>query len=214
MKQQSDKWFEARRGMITASNAWRILGKKETLETYAREIAGEIEGRKLKRGRLNAAAEAGKEWESKIVAQLQIEWAEEGSPMKSLEVNFAVHDQLFFVACSPDYCYQNPADGKKYGLEIKCIFSDEKWRQVFRRPDSQHVIQAQFCQWVMNYDGWFVVYAKIDGPVEAGEELPTRVEYHVNEPNDKLLTERCKLTWQRVTHYLTEVKKKATGDVA
>ena len=47
MEQRTKEWLEARKGVFTASNIWKLLGKSlntETAKTYIREKAMEILG--------------------------------------------------------------------------------------------------------------------------------------------------------------------------
>lgn len=109
--QNSPEWFEARRGIPTASEFQCLLAKsaeRKGRRTYLYDLAGEILGAPLIAGFSNGHMERGKEWEDEAR-----DWYAFATDAELTRTGFVRNDEIG-AGCSPDSLI-----GDDGGLEIK-----------------------------------------------------------------------------------------------
>lgn len=144
-EQQSEAWFIAKLGVISASNAKWLLSKGEGRETYMAQLVGqvctglhkEINGAALDWGNQNeAGARAAYEFET---------------DSKIVQLPFVFKDDLFREGCSPDGIVND-----RKGTEIKCPYATENYIKFLcaekMSPDWEK--QAQYTLRIMEADLW------------------------------------------------------------
>jgi exodeoxyribonuclease (lambda-induced) len=146
MEQRSAEWFEARRGLITASQVGAILGhapyatRADVMRRMVREYVGaasEFEG--------NIATEYGVNNEAGAVVEYTMEFAN-----KVQDVGFITRED--WAGCSPD-----GKIGDDGGLEVKCPFglrkdADPQFKTLADQPHYHD--QVQFSLWVTGWKYW------------------------------------------------------------
>lgn len=146
-QQGSAAWLQMKLGVISASNASKVVAKKdsETRATYMAELVAqvctglseELNGRAIEWGNQQEPA-----------ARSSYEFAT-GNTIE--QVPFVFKDDSFREGCSPD----GIVNGTK-GLEIKCPFNSVHFVKFLTegkiKPD--YVWQYQFCLRVMGADEW------------------------------------------------------------
>lgn len=108
-QQRSPEWYEARRGIITASNADKLLTKTKRL-SLANELIAEIMTDYTNDSYVSSAMQWGIDHEDDAVFWYEFE---SGNTVEKL--GFCVHDQYDFIGCSPDGLI-----GSEGLVEIKC----------------------------------------------------------------------------------------------
>ena len=189
-EQNSPEWFEARKGLVTASEFKTIIGikkdakDKKTRQTYMRKLAGElITGEPMPAGFQSAAMERGKIMED--------EARDYYSLVKSVEPRRVgvVRDGIFMCGASPDSLIDE--DG---GLEIKTA---EPHIQLERLESGElppeHLFQVHGNIWVAKRKWWdFMSYWPKMPPlivrVMRDEAICKQIEDAVVEFNKELYT--------------------------
>jgi YqaJ-like viral recombinase domain len=149
--QNSDEWFEYRRGIPTASAFSKVLAKGEglTRREYMMKLAGEIITGKPMKNYRNDDMDRGHEWEPEA---RDLYAFETGASLQ--RVGFARNGRC---GCSPDSLI-----GEDGGLEIKTaeahILADIIDRDEF---PSRHKAQVQGTLWVLGRQWWdLLVYSR------------------------------------------------------
>ncbi|MDE9467527.1 lambda exonuclease family protein [Xenorhabdus bovienii] len=169
IEQGSDAWMQLRLGVITASDAWKILTKdksknvwSDTKSTYLYELIGEVCTGVYKE--INARTLAwGKEYEQEARDSFSFY-----SDLDVTEVPILYRDESMRTACSPDGLCND-----RLGLELKCPSNTDVFiKMALRGVDGikrEYIAQMQFSMWVTGLSAWnFVNY---DPRMPAGKEI-------------------------------------------
>jgi exodeoxyribonuclease (lambda-induced) len=150
MEQGSDAWHKVKLGVLSASNASKIVAKKdsETRATYMAELVAQIctgEVEQLE----NKYVEWGKLHEPAARSSYAFE-----TDLKVEQVPFVFYNENFREGCSPDGIIQ----GIK-GLEIKCPFNCANYIKFFcdDKLKSEYQWQVQYSLRVLGANQWDVV---------------------------------------------------------
>lgn len=112
-QQQSEAWFKAKLGVLSASNAYKIVAKKdsETRHTYMCELIGQI-----CTGLYKEISTASMDWgnQNEDAARAYYEFS---TGLKLTPLPFIFLDNTFREGCSPDAFVND-----KKGAEIKCPY--------------------------------------------------------------------------------------------
>jgi len=150
VQQNTDAWFEARLGKLTASDASTIMTAGKGLETLVFEKVAEILTGKAKDSFVNEAMEKGHELEMEARNSYEITT---GKMVKT--TGFHVLDEMLQVGCSPDGLVDNDAL-----IEIKCPTAPVFARYLYDgKIDPKYVAQMQMQMWITDRK-WcdYVVY--------------------------------------------------------
>ncbi|MCB1555955.1 MAG: YqaJ viral recombinase family protein [Alphaproteobacteria bacterium] len=154
IQQGSDEWFDARCGVVTASNFKAVMtgGSGKTRRSYMRRLYEEIKtGRPTPPSFQSAAMERGCNLEPRARAAYQ---AETNQDVREVGIVYLCNERR--VAASPDGLI-----GEEGGLEIKCPLphNHEKYLRDGGVP-RQYIPQIQGNLWVTGRQWWdFVSYA-------------------------------------------------------
>lgn len=151
-KQGSDEWFNLKLGVISASNASKVVAKKdsETRNTYMMELVAQIctgDQEELNSKYL--------EWGNQFEAAARSSYEFE-SGQNIIQVPFVFKDEDFREGCSPDGIIND-----KKGVEIKCPYNAVHYVKFLSddKIKPEYVWQYQFTMRVMGSDEWdFVQY--------------------------------------------------------
>lgn len=146
-QQGSAIWHKLRLGVVTASNAYRAVAKKdsETRATYLAELVAqvctgvpeEINSKHMDWGKQHEdAARAAYEFSTGLTVT---------------QVPFVFRDETFRTGCSPDGIVS-----AKKGAEIKCPWSSSNYVKFLLddKIKPEYVWQYQFTLWVMGAEEW------------------------------------------------------------
>ncbi len=147
-EQRADQWHQARLGVVTASNAHRILtpsGKaSEQAETYMCELLAERLTGKPTETYESEWMIRGKETEDEARS-----WYEFHTDRTVRQVGFIYKDEDRLVGCSPDGLYECG------GLEIKCPKAGTHVGYMYKpEVPMKYRPQPQFSLWVTGLDTW------------------------------------------------------------
>ncbi|MDE9463583.1 lambda exonuclease family protein [Xenorhabdus bovienii] len=169
IEQGSDAWMQLRLGVITASDAWKILTKdksknvwSDTKSTYLYELIGEVCTGVYKE--INARTLAwGKEYEQEARDSFSFY-----SDLDVTEVPILYRDESMRTACSPDGLCND-----RLGLELKCPSNTDVFIKMALNGVNgikrEYIAQMQFSMWVTGLSAWnFVNY---DPRMPAGKEI-------------------------------------------
>lgn len=155
VEQGSSEWHRLRLGVITASEASKVISKPRSgtkwpdmKQTYFYTLLGEVcTGESPE---VNAKALAwGKQHEE--YARRLFEFT---ANVSVIEAPILYRDEEMRTACSPDgLC----SDGR--GLELKCPFTSAVFMKFLlgglEAIKSEYMAQVQFSMWVTGKDGWY-----------------------------------------------------------
>lgn len=155
IEQGSSEWHRLRLGVITASEASKVISKPRSgtkwpdmKQTYFYTLLGEIcTGESPE---VNAKALAwGKQHEES--ARRLFEFT---ANVSVIEAPILYRDEVMRTACSPDgLC----SDGR--GLELKCPFTSAVFMKFLlgglEAIKSEYMAQVQYSMWVTGKDGWY-----------------------------------------------------------
>lgn len=155
--QGSPEWFDARKGIPTASKFATIMsspsgrGEMPIRTRYLYELAAEIvTGKALPEGYKSAAMERGNEQEVELRSAFALV-----SDYKVRQVGFVINDGLIKgarIGASPDSLID--PDG---GLEIKSENPATLLKRIFNNEyPTEHMLQVQGNMWVCERDHWEV----------------------------------------------------------
>jgi putative phage-type endonuclease len=140
--QGSDEWFKAKLGVISASNASKVVAKKdsETRNTYMMELIAQI-----CTGDQEEINSKYLEWGNTYEAAARSSY-EFSTGSEITEVPFVFKNETFREGCSPD----GIVDGKK-GVEIKCPYNAVHYIKFLTEDKikPEYVWQYQFALRVM-----------------------------------------------------------------
>lgn len=144
-EQGTDDWHKMRLGLITASNAVKILGKGATRQTYMNQLIAEICTGQREADFSNAATEWGNLNEP--YARQNYEFLTDETV---LQLGFLYGDDMR-TGCSPDGI---TASGR--GLEIKCPYTSKYHIDylVNGAVKKEYQAQVQFSMWVTGIEQW------------------------------------------------------------
>jgi putative phage-type endonuclease len=146
VKQGSDEWIKARLGVLTASNASKIIAGEKTATrlTYLSELVAQIAT-----------------CESHSVSSIAMEWGKEHEKearqaycfkknTNLIELPFIYKDDSMRVGISPDGFSNEDA------LEIKCPYTSKVFIDFvcFGEIKKEYIAQVQFSMWVTGRDSW------------------------------------------------------------
>lgn len=150
MEQGTPEWFEARRGLVTASQFSSVLakGKGVSRTTYMRKLAGEILTGEQMEGYSNKHMERGKEQEPQARSAYELL-----RDVTVEEIGF-VRDLGLRAGASPDGLV-----GEHGGVEIKCKLPHLliEWHERGDVCPPEHLAQVQGCMWITRRRWWDVV---------------------------------------------------------
>jgi len=146
MEQRSAEWFEARRGMVTASAVGGILGNSpyQKRADVLRAMVRSYHGAESEWGS-NIATEYGTRNEYGALVEFEME-----TGLTVQAVGFITRED--WAGCSPDGLLSDHA-----GLEIKCPFgkrNDENPKFKTLREQPHYYDQVQFSLWVTDRMSW------------------------------------------------------------
>lgn len=153
--QNSPEWFQARCGMVTASEFKSVMakGQGKTRKRYMNQLLAErISGRPFTNGYQSNSMDYGSEIEDEARANYELK-----NMVDVDRVGFVVSRFSENIGASPDGLIAN--DG---GCELKCPESHTHIEYLLsRKVPSQYVAQIQGNMWVCERDWWdFVSYDK------------------------------------------------------
>lgn len=146
--QGTQEWFDAKLGVISASNAHKVLSKKgtETRNGYLMELVAQI-----------ATGSMGEEVTAKA-----LEWGKENEAsarlLYQLETSNLVEDAGFYYSddkrsgCSPDGIIK----GQSKGLELKSPYTSKVFVEFAAtgKIKKEYITQCQFSMWVTGFKEW------------------------------------------------------------
>lgn len=155
-QQGSAEWFKAKLGVVSASNASKVVAKKdsETRATYMAELIAQV-----CTGQMEEINSKYLDWghQHEDAARSSYEFMKKSGVVE--QVPFVFQDERFRVGCSPDGFFKD-VDGYR-GVEIKCPFNPANYVK-FALDDKikpEYVWQYQFSLWVTDAEIWdFVQY--------------------------------------------------------
>lgn len=153
-EQNSPEWFEARRGIPTASEFQCLLAKsaeRKGRKTYLYDLAGELLGAPLTASYSNGHMERGKDWEDEAR-----NWYAFATDADLTQVGFVRDDELG-AGCSPDSLI-----GDDGGLEIKTRLPRLQLELIESGElPNENKAQVQGSMWVTGRQWWdYVSYSK------------------------------------------------------
>jgi hypothetical protein len=149
--QGSDEWWEAKLGMVSASNFAKVLNKGSGRKLYMRKLAGQRLTGTYEESYKNKIMEKGNELEP---AAREYYEKEKGYTVK--QVGFVARDE--WVGGSPDGLIS--PDG---GLEIKCVLPSTHIDTILKaKMPTSHIPQVQGLLWVTEQEWWdFISYSPL-----------------------------------------------------
>lgn len=145
--QGSETWFKVKLGVLSASNASKIVAKRdsETRHTYMSELVAQVCTGVMKE--LNSTElDWGNQHED--AARSSYEFS---TGLNVTQLPFVFKDETFREGCSPDGIVSD-----RKGMEIKCPFNSVHYIKFFidGHTKPEYVWQNQFTLRVMNADEW------------------------------------------------------------
>jgi len=193
MEQRSEEWFEARRGKITGTVAWRLLGsdaviKELAIEKYAEAHSTcDLSSRSINSPDVNRGIEE----EGGVRARFEMEHNVEIS-----EVGFIKKDD--FCGCSPDGLI-----GEDGGIEIKCPAYKNHLKNMCNFIDKTHIAQMQ---WFMYCTGRSYCYF-----ASYNEDFKIDLVVRKIEPDQEWL-EKMEKGLAKYKEYLKEIDELLKGE--
>lgn len=138
-EQRSEQWHQARRGVITASAADRLLTATK-LKTYAQTLLVESLTNETRDVFVNESMQWGIDHE-----QEAIDWYYFTTGEPTIQVGFCLHDDICSYGCSPDGLIGD--DGL---IEVKCPTSRIHIENIDNGPSSVYIAQMQWQMYVTN----------------------------------------------------------------
>lgn len=202
MEQRTREWFEARRGMLTASEFRKVMnGTPKGWNSYMRRLRAELAGAEIDRfdGR---AVRWGIDNEPRARAAFALERGVTIEP-----AGFVIHPQHFHIGASPDGWDLTTPYGGRIGWEVKCPWnSDRHQRCWYSGMPDEHIPQVQGSMWVTGAPAWWFVsfdprlYGTSDDDLALFAELIPRDEEYIARLSEKLLDFHKKMmagwTWE------------------
>lgn len=148
MEQRSQTWFDARRGMLTASQFRRVMhGSPRGLASLALSLRAQLRG-----GTTPSFTAAATDWGNTHEAQARALFELECGLIVD-DCGLLIHPQHFFIGASPDGLI-----GARAGLEIKCPANPENHQHVLAHGmPERHIPQVQGSLWVSGRATWYFV---------------------------------------------------------
>lgn len=154
LTQRSEAWLNMRLGVLTASNASKIVAKEEsaTRATYMAELVAEVCTARYEEEMNFKAIKHGRDNEDAARQFYAFE-----SNREVMQVGFVFKDDSFRVGCSPDAVFLDPT--KQFlagGAEFKCPWDSANFIKFALGGDVKKDWdwQNQFTIWVMETKGW------------------------------------------------------------
>lgn len=149
VEQGSQEWLDMRRGMITASEASKLLAGEKT-ETYKNWIYSKVADLYARRGFDNEAMKWGREQEGQAVEMFLLDKGISGE-----KVGFIKSSIVPYLGASPDYWLECG-----HGLEVKCPFNGQYFVSFFDtgKPKKEWELQCQFSMLVTECELWELAY--------------------------------------------------------
>lgn len=150
IEQQSQEWFDLRKGKMTASNAQAIWNNWKGLETYIIEMMAESFSSAPKEVYSNEHTARGNELEPLARGVYELE-----NMVTVDQVSFIEYNE--FIGCSPDGLVW-----EEWGLEIKCQNDVKHFKMIIdwieKNLDSGYVWQVQMNLWVTKRQWWDLAF--------------------------------------------------------
>jgi len=195
VQQRSFEWFTLRKGVITASNAHRLLTPAKR-KTYQIELLAEILTGTLTEHYISEAMQWGIDYEDEAIDEFK---DKHGKLLPEFSrVGFCKSELIPNIGCSPDFLIGEDSLG-----EVKCLSSKNHLEAYLNSPDVDHIAQIQFQLLVTGRDtGIYVGYdprmptheLKIYWhPIYKDEKLTSKIKEGIDEVNgfiDDFLMER------------------------
>lgn len=146
-QQQSEVWFQIKLGVISASNAHKVIAKKdsETRHTYMCDLVAEV-----CTGQWEEINTRHMEW-GKQHEDAARSYYEFSTNQTVTQLPFVFKDNLFRAGCSPDGFVSIDR-----GAEIKCPWDSANYVKFLVadkiKPEWRH--QTQFTMWVTDAESW------------------------------------------------------------
>jgi len=184
-EQRSPEWYKLRAGVVTASNAHRLLTLPK-IRTYMLELLGERLIGATTETPVSAAMQWGIDYEDEA-----LEWYSKALNVDVQKVGFVFHDNMKYAGCSPDGLCST--DGL---VEVKCPSTHNHLLHISSSVPPNYVAQMQFQMWVtdrewcdfVSYDPRMPDFARgICIRVERDEKMMFRFESGVGSINDSIM---------------------------
>lgn len=167
--QGSEEWLSLRNGVITASEAWKVLAKPQSgkawpgiKKTYFNTLVGEVCTGMCKEITARSL-EWGKDYE--LEARMTFEFY---SGLMVTEDPIIFRDESLRAACSPDGICSDGA-----GLELKCPKTTEVFIDLalngIKAMKKEYTAQVQYSMWITGKDVWH--FANYDPRMPGGKEI-------------------------------------------
>lgn len=195
MIQNSDDWFAARRGKITASRLGDVIAAPTTkrYQGYQQELVDDLNG-------VPSFEEDGKPWfkhgaEMESEARDHYEWylVSKGDNVTVSQVAMLVHPEYDFISCSPDLVIW-----PRRGGEIKSRISDDAHKKSIKAGlPSVNKPQVLGSLWISGFDSWdFISFFKDpDGRIDTDLDVTT---IYPDTSYFKRLEDSCLKFWEEV----------------
>lgn len=192
VEQRTAEWYELRKGVITASNAHRLLTPAKR-KTYQMELLAEILSGQITEHYVNEAMQWGIDNEEKAIA----EFAKKNPDSKYWKYGFCTNENIPNVGCSPDLVFQKTNAQHKQLVEIKCLSTKNHLDGNLFGIDADYVAQIQFQMLVTDFE--FALYLGYD------PRLPEKLQlYTVKVDRDEKMIERLKEGIAEVNGFIDE----------
>lgn len=187
MEQQTQEWFDARMGNITASQVHNVLSKSDskTYQNYINMKIAERLGAKHEIG-FSTALEHGNFYEAEARDLYEI-----NTGNLVTEVGYFESVEVEHCGCSPDGIVEE----LKKGIEIKCPYNPSNHvdyllmqeQSDLKKLKPEYYSQIQFSMWVLGFDSFdFISYHPSFTPVTQLKVLEIkRDEEHIQRLKEK-----------------------------
>ena len=171
LEQGSDKWLRARLGVLTASQAERLLTKTMKPSTQAKALKAKLVAEKLLGQPVENFGgtywtERGNELEAEAGAYFALQ-----TGLEPKAVGFVYRDESKRAGCSPDWlCFdgEDPATG----VEVKCPYAETHMGYVMGGGAEKYTPQVQFSLWVTQLPSWWFMSYHPGLPPFLVEQVP------------------------------------------
>jgi len=209
-----EEWIEAKRGMISASNAHKLLGSDGTMNKYVDQLIYELDGGEVIQSGLEYG-DKGLSMEPIVIGKFITKTNDDPDEphIKPLDMKIIRHQDFFFSLCSPDMTFVDSND-ERFGLEVKCKFDtsrnhDKSWRSILQKPNKNNFLQCQYSLWCAeseSFDRWVLLYTHIPlGFQEQDEEIELlRYEITPDQEIHERFEDRAQECWSRVEQIMGE----------
>lgn len=151
LEQGTQEWFEAKRGVPTASEAKQILGSKTVFDKYVLKKEAQKHMIRYEPTQSYGSAKRGHELEPFAAMEFDKEMLVDTSI-----VGF-IYNKKLKCGCSPDRIFKSNKDGY-IGVEIKCFEYLNHYNRIKNGIQDDVFSQIQFSLMVTGFKYWYSVY--------------------------------------------------------